>query len=131
LQGAQKLALPYNSSQKLTVKQILSHFPLMDSGKTPKEIYAADIQKDLLLLEEQEGSVNFKFGVVYMKGGQKLDDEMLSNGNWWLKVRSVFGILEGFYQFQSTAVRSLTSFWVCWANESGSKDGSGTAVAWT
>jgi hypothetical protein len=53
----------------------------MDSGKTPKEIYAADIQKDLLLLEEQEGSVNFKFGVVYMKGGQKLDDEMLSNGD--------------------------------------------------
>lgn len=52
----------------------------MDSNKTPKEIYSADIQKDLLLLEEQEGSVNFKFGVVYMKPGQKMDDEMLSNG---------------------------------------------------
>lgn len=36
--------------------------------------------KDLLLLEEQEGSVNFKFGVVYAKEGQTTDDEMLSNG---------------------------------------------------
>lgn len=52
----------------------------MDSSKSPKELYSADIQKDLLLLEEQEGSVNFKFGVIYMQGGQKMDDEMLSNG---------------------------------------------------
>lgn len=52
----------------------------MDTTKTPKELFSADIQKDLLLLEEQEGSVNFKFGVVYMKPGQKCDDEMLSNG---------------------------------------------------
>lgn len=52
----------------------------MDTTKTPKELFSADIQKDLLLLEEQEGSVNFKFGVVYMKSGQKCDDEMLSNG---------------------------------------------------
>lgn len=54
----------------------------MDTSKTPKEIFSADIQKDLLLLEEQEGSVNFKFGVVYMKSGQKVDDEMLSNGEF-------------------------------------------------
>lgn len=36
--------------------------------------------QDLLLLEEQEGSVNFKFGVIYAKKGQTTDDEMLSNG---------------------------------------------------
>lgn len=52
----------------------------MDSSKSPKELFSADIQKDLLLLEEQEGSVNFKFGVIYMKTGQRMDDEMLSNG---------------------------------------------------
>lgn len=34
-----------------------------------------------MLLEEQEGSVNFKFGVIYAKEGQTTDDEMLSNGN--------------------------------------------------
>lgn len=88
-QGAQKLALPYNPQQKLTVKQILSNFALMDASKSPKEVFSADIQKDLLLLEEQEGSVNFKFGVVYMKAGQKMDDEMLSNGK-----RSVGGFNE-------------------------------------
>lgn len=54
----------------------------MDAAKTPKEIFSPDIQKDLLVLEEQEGSVNFKFGVVYMKAGQKCDDEMLSNGKF-------------------------------------------------
>lgn len=80
--------MPYSPTQKLTVKQLLSHFTAMDASKTPKELFSADIQKDLLLLEEQEGSVNFKFGVVYMKGGQKCDDEMLSNGKWngWLGV---------------------------------------------
>jgi len=36
--------------------------------------------QDLLLLEEQEGSVNFKFGVIYAREGQITDDEMLSNG---------------------------------------------------
>ncbi|MGH0151348.1 UNVERIFIED_CONTAM: hypothetical protein FKN15_020380 [Acipenser sinensis] len=35
--------------------------------------------KDLLVLEEQEGSVNFKFGVLYAKDGQLTDDEMFSN----------------------------------------------------
>ncbi|XP_054729663.1 GTPase-activating Rap/Ran-GAP domain-like protein 3 isoform X1 [Anastrepha obliqua] len=79
-QGTQKIALPYQANQKLTVKQILTHFTGMDaSAKNPKEIFTADIQKDLLLLEEQEGSVNFKFGVVYMQPGQDCDDEMLSN----------------------------------------------------
>lgn len=48
--------------------------------KGPKELLSPDLQKDLLLLEEQEGSVNFKFGVVFMKQGQTTDDEMLSNG---------------------------------------------------
>nr|CAD7462843.1 unnamed protein product [Timema tahoe] len=47
--------------------------------KGPKEIFSPDIQKDLLLLEEQEGSVNFKFGILYCRPGQKTDDEMLSN----------------------------------------------------
>ena len=36
--------------------------------------------QDLLLLEEQEGSVNFKFGILYTQPGQTSDDEMFSNG---------------------------------------------------
>ena len=38
--------------------------------------------QDLLLLEEQEGSVNFKFGVLYTRPGQNSDDEMFSNGGY-------------------------------------------------
>ena len=37
------------------------------------------IQRDLSAMEKQEGAMNFKFGVIYAKGGQILDDELLSN----------------------------------------------------
>ncbi|XP_022084284.1 GTPase-activating Rap/Ran-GAP domain-like protein 3 isoform X2 [Acanthaster planci] len=49
------------------------------NGKVPERDIYSRIQKELLLLEEQEGSVNFKFGVLYAKEGQKSDDEMFSN----------------------------------------------------
>ena len=45
-----------------------------------KEILDPDLQKELLVLEEQEGSINFKFGIVYAKRGQLIDDEMFANG---------------------------------------------------
>ena len=38
-----------------------------------------NIQKDILWLEKQEGSVNYKFGVMYAKAGQIMDDELFSN----------------------------------------------------
>ncbi|KAB0406910.1 hypothetical protein E2I00_002040 [Balaenoptera physalus] len=55
--------------------------------KGPREIFHPEIQKDLLVLEEQEhlllshckGSVNFKFGVLFAKDGQLTDDDMFSN----------------------------------------------------
>ncbi|XP_030853506.1 GTPase-activating Rap/Ran-GAP domain-like protein 3 [Strongylocentrotus purpuratus] len=76
--GTQKICIPYNSAKSMSVKRILGRFNIK-SEKSPKEIYTPDIQKELLLLEEQEGSVNFKFGVLYAKNGQKSDDEMFSN----------------------------------------------------
>ncbi|XP_071495920.1 GTPase-activating Rap/Ran-GAP domain-like protein 3 isoform X1 [Diadema antillarum] len=76
--GTQKICIPYNSAKSMSVKRILGRFDLK-IDKSPKEIYTPDIQKELLLLEEQEGSVNFKFGVLYAKNGQKSDDEMFSN----------------------------------------------------
>lgn len=54
------------------------------------KIACPELQKDVLLLEEQEGSVNFKIGVMIMKPGQRTDDEMLSNGK-------VFTIVLTFY----------------------------------
>ncbi|XP_034948149.1 GTPase-activating Rap/Ran-GAP domain-like protein 3 isoform X2 [Chelonus insularis] len=78
--GAQKISLPYSSNKSMTVKQILSNFFGIEKfDKAPREIFSPEIQKDLLLLEEQEGSVNFKFGVIYAREGQTSDDEMLSN----------------------------------------------------
>ena len=35
--------------------------------------------QDLLTLEEQEGSVSFKVGVVYARTGQTTDVEMMCN----------------------------------------------------
>ncbi|CAL4062110.1 unnamed protein product, partial [Meganyctiphanes norvegica] len=78
--GASRICLSYTPAKPMTVKQILSNFQNMDKiEKGPKEIFTPEIQKDLLLLEEQEGSVNFKFGILYMKPGQTSDDEILSN----------------------------------------------------
>ncbi|XP_076276257.1 GTPase-activating Rap/Ran-GAP domain-like protein 3 isoform X2 [Lasioglossum baleicum] len=78
--GAQKISLPYSSNKTITIRQILSNFfGLEKLDKVPREVFSPEIQKDLLLLEEQEGSVNFKFGVIYAKKGQTTDDEMLSN----------------------------------------------------
>ena len=43
-----------------------------------------------MTLEEQEGAINFKFGIIYAKTGQTTDDEMFSNSKlthahqiWW------------------------------------------------
>ncbi|XP_071308617.1 uncharacterized protein [Agelaius tricolor] len=47
--------------------------------KSPRDIFHPEIQKDLLVLEEQEGSVNFKFGVLCAMDGQLTDDEMFSH----------------------------------------------------
>ncbi|KAG8189266.1 hypothetical protein JTE90_019027 [Oedothorax gibbosus] len=78
--GAQKICLSHSPGKPLTVKSILSNFQNMDKiEKGPKEIFSPEIQKDLLLLEEQEGSVNFKFGVLFAKAQQTTDDEMFSN----------------------------------------------------
>ncbi|VVD02565.1 unnamed protein product, partial [Leptidea sinapis] len=53
----------------------------VDGAREPYllSITCPELQKDVLLLEEQEGSVNFKIGVMIMKPGQRTDDEMLSN----------------------------------------------------
>ncbi|XP_028828553.1 GTPase-activating Rap/Ran-GAP domain-like protein 3 isoform X3 [Denticeps clupeoides] len=77
--GTVKISLPYSPTKTLSVKSILSAMNLDRFEKGPREILSPEIQKDLLVLEEQEGSVNFKFGVLYAKDGQLTDDEMFSN----------------------------------------------------
>lgn len=46
----------------------------------PREVTAPELQREILQLEEQEGSLDYKFGVVYCREGQTSDDEMYSNG---------------------------------------------------
>ncbi|XP_077001490.1 GTPase-activating Rap/Ran-GAP domain-like protein 3 isoform X2 [Tamandua tetradactyla] len=77
--GTQKICLPYSPTKTLSVKSILSAMNLDKFEKGPREIFHPEIQKDLLVLEEQEGSVNFKFGILFAKDGQLTDDEMFSN----------------------------------------------------
>ncbi|XP_077087174.1 GTPase-activating Rap/Ran-GAP domain-like protein 3 isoform X1 [Siphateles boraxobius] len=77
--GSLKISLPYSPTKTLSVKSILSAMNVDRFEKGPREILNPEIQKDLLVLEEQEGSVNFKFGVLYAKDGQLTDDEMFSN----------------------------------------------------
>ncbi|XP_045548917.1 GTPase-activating Rap/Ran-GAP domain-like protein 3 isoform X2 [Salmo salar] len=77
--GTLKISLPYSPTKTLSVKSILSAMNLDRFEKGPREILNPEIQKDLLVLEEQEGSVNFKFGVLFAKDGQLTDDEMFSN----------------------------------------------------
>ncbi|XP_075415215.1 GTPase-activating Rap/Ran-GAP domain-like protein 3 [Tenrec ecaudatus] len=77
--GTQKICLPYSPTKTLSVRSILSAMNLDKFEKGPREIFHPEIQKDLLVLEEQEGSVNFKFGVLFAKDGQLTDDEMFSN----------------------------------------------------
>ncbi|XP_006918039.1 GTPase-activating Rap/Ran-GAP domain-like protein 3 isoform X1 [Pteropus alecto] len=77
--GTQKICLPYSPTKTLSAKSILSAMNLDKFEKGPREIFHPEIQKDLLVLEEQEGSVNFKFGVLFAKDGQLTDDEMFSN----------------------------------------------------
>ncbi|XP_008421863.1 GTPase-activating Rap/Ran-GAP domain-like protein 3 isoform X4 [Poecilia reticulata] len=77
--GTLKISLPYSPTKTLSVKSILSAMNMDRFEKGPREILNPEIQKDLLVLEEQEGSVNFKFGVLFARDGQLTDDEMFSN----------------------------------------------------
>ena len=41
----------------------------------------ADLQRELVVIEEEEYATNYKFGVMFAKPGQKEESEMLRNGN--------------------------------------------------
>eukprot|EP00049_Salpingoeca_infusionum_P024733 m.16827 g.16827 ORF g.16827 m.16827 type:complete len:854 (-) comp7242_c0_seq2:198-2759(-) len=81
--GSEHIALPthavYPKGKTPDLKKVLV---AMDRGvpdKTIAFLEDADVQSRLLTLEEQEGAVNFKIGILYAKKGQQSDDEMFSN----------------------------------------------------
>ncbi|CAJ0583257.1 unnamed protein product, partial [Mesorhabditis spiculigera] len=79
--GPRRLCVPVPPSGKpLTAKAILQRFPdFSDHNRGLKEILNAKVQKELVVLEDQEGSVNCKFGVIFSKSEQSTDSQMLSN----------------------------------------------------
>ncbi|KAL5962072.1 GTPase-activating Rap/Ran-GAP domain-like protein 3 [Taenia solium] len=79
--GSQKLCISNSFTSSVSPKKILCLFDIYRLEKGLKEILHYEVQKEALTLEEQEGSVNFKFGVLYCKEGQKSDEEMYSNEN--------------------------------------------------
>nr|XP_054490049.1 uncharacterized protein LOC129121126 isoform X6 [Agelaius phoeniceus] len=79
-QGTQKIFFPSSPTETFSVQCPLSARSLEKLEKSPRDIFHPEIQKDLLVLEGQEGSVNFKFGVLYAKDGQLTGDEMFSHG---------------------------------------------------
>ena len=53
-QGAKRISLSYNPNKPQTVKGILSHLDMERIEKGPKEVFNPEIQKEILVLEEQE-----------------------------------------------------------------------------
>jgi len=93
--------------KSMTLKQILSNFGhLSKLEKIPREVVNPNIQKDILWVEKQEGSMNFKFGVIYAKAGQIMDDELFSNesgSNHFTNFLSLLGqpvILKGWTKYR-------------------------------
>ncbi|VDK62586.1 unnamed protein product [Gongylonema pulchrum] len=50
-----------------------------DYNRSLKEIVNAELQRELVVLEDQEGGVNCKFGVIYALKTQHSDMQMFSN----------------------------------------------------
>eukprot|EP00045_Choanoeca_perplexa_P013708 m.156182 g.156182 ORF g.156182 m.156182 type:complete len:862 (-) comp16433_c0_seq1:130-2715(-) len=80
-QGSEHLTLAQDKaikSKQVDFKRIVASFEVVVEGAL-EEIVDPQAQQRLLILEEQEGAVNFKIGLLYARQGQRTDDEMFSN----------------------------------------------------
>ncbi|XP_048586836.1 GTPase-activating Rap/Ran-GAP domain-like protein 3 isoform X2 [Nematostella vectensis] len=77
--GSERICIVFSPNKPISAKVILKSFGVEKLEKGPREVSSPEFQQELLTLEEQEGSVNYKFGVLYAKAGQTSDDEMFSN----------------------------------------------------
>eukprot|EP00116_Pleurobrachia_bachei_P019203 sb/3479465/ len=77
--GIHRLLLP--ATKPLSPQTICQEY-CRESGewtvsRAPREIKSSNVMDDLLIIEEQDGAINFKFGVLYRRGGQTTDNEIL------------------------------------------------------
>lgn len=77
--GSERLLTTGAKGKSMDPKKVIAAFGHGIPDKKMQEIKDPALQNDLLVLEEQEGSVNFKFGVLAALSGQTTDDEMFSN----------------------------------------------------
>lgn len=76
--GSERLILPFRG-KTLDPKKIVLEFGKGVPDKKIDLITNANVQHDLVVLEEQEGAVNFKFGILLALHNQETDNEMFSN----------------------------------------------------
>lgn len=77
--GSERLLTRTPKGKPVDPKKIVAEFGHGAPDRRLLEIKDAICQNDLLVLEEQEGFVHCKFGVLYGKKGQITDDDMFSN----------------------------------------------------
>lgn len=79
--GSERLLTRIPKGKPVDPKKIISEFGHGTPDRRLLEIKDPSVQNDLLVLEEQEGFVHCKFGVLFGKKGQITDDDMFSNEN--------------------------------------------------
>eukprot|EP00039_Didymoeca_costata_P025638 m.14024 g.14024 ORF g.14024 m.14024 type:complete len:867 (-) comp4969_c0_seq1:62-2662(-) len=77
--GTERLLTKGQRGKAPDAKKVLTAFGHGIPERRVTEVKDPNLQDELLVVEEQEGAVNFKIGVLYAKAGQTTDDEMFSN----------------------------------------------------
>lgn len=67
--GSERLLTRIPKGKMVEPKKIIANFGHGPPDKKQIEVKEASLQDELLVLEEQEGAVNFKIGVLYGKAG--------------------------------------------------------------
>lgn len=79
--GSERLLTKGARGKSVDPKKVIQGFGHGTPDRRIQEVKDPAIQQDLLRVEEQEGAVNFKIGVLFAAAGQTTDDEMFSNNN--------------------------------------------------
>jgi hypothetical protein len=77
--GSERLLTKGAPGKSIDPKKVMAGFGHGLPEKRVQEVKDPGLQQDLLRIEEQEGAVNFKIGVLFAASGQTTDDEMFSN----------------------------------------------------
>jgi len=79
--GSERLLTKGARGKSVDPKKVIAGFGHGTPDRRIQEVKDPAIQQDLLRVEEQEGAVNFKIGVLYAAAGQTTDDQMFSNND--------------------------------------------------